>query len=579
MKINLIIASGLITLSAFAGKDNDLLKKKISPDNPYLKMSRRALARAMHMADEKKKKGEAFWLTWGYVAVESKLKGNAKLKKRALFFTNATLEKLAAKPTGYWSLIPALKTVDFWIDSKEISLEQIKSWLKKLRPSVQSCYDSQNKSSWLRVAPNTLHQAAAGLEVAAAVYERIYPKDPDLKKWRKLAIKCNEEAEKQQLPGGAFSYIRSSGPDPCYFNFDSNFLGIYYLHSGNEQVKQSLIKMSGWSKSATICGWLTAFSSPWWKHIWGTGGPYFAPEIIAALSKDPLTRGVMNVRLQTSQPYYFTYYAMHFYDDSVKPKAISDRCEFDENANGGAMRRGGYDVVMPFRSWCDSTCGASFSDTKKVISYINSISIIPKLSKKAELTKAYSIVHLDKDAKRTTVTGKDWIAQAVRFQPVKAVFGGLPKGERPWKRTDIWFADKDGFAGVIELTCLKDTPCEGISLLVRVSKTFAGSGLQVSDDNFIIKADGDVSSFKNFKNRKWNFFEAKFNGTSKRKYKKGETFRIKVAVSRKGSPLLNVKSLSESKGIYSVSIEKEGSEAAVLVFNSATGKLTNTSKK
>ena len=34
MKINLIIASGLITLSAFAGKDNDLLKKKISPDNP-----------------------------------------------------------------------------------------------------------------------------------------------------------------------------------------------------------------------------------------------------------------------------------------------------------------------------------------------------------------------------------------------------------------------------------------------------------------------------------------------------------------------------------------------------------------
>ena len=387
MKANLIIASGLITLSAFAGKENDQLKKNISPDNPYLKMSKHALARAMHMADEKKKKGEAFWLTWGYVAPESKLRGNKKLKERALFFTNATLEKLAAKPSGYWSLIPALKTIEFWMDSKEIDDKQIKNWLKQLRPSVESCYNGQNGDSWLVIAPNVLHQAAAGLELAAHVYGKVYPDDKALPLWRAQALKCVKKAETQQLPGGAFSYIRSSGPDPCYYNFDSNFLGIYYLLTGNEQVKRSLVKMSGWSKSATTCGWLTAFSSPWWKHTWGTGGPYFAPEIIASLSKDPLTRGVMNVRLQASQPYYFTYYAMYFYDGSVNPMAISDRCEFDENANGGAMRRGGYDVVMPFRSWCDSTCGASFSDTKKVISYINSIIIVPKLSNKTDLSK------------------------------------------------------------------------------------------------------------------------------------------------------------------------------------------------
>jgi hypothetical protein len=547
--------------------------------NPYVAKANALVARSWNLAKAPsakldKVKGEAFWLTWGYTAPESVKRGDPELKTDALRLTDYWTAALEKKPQSYWQLIPSLQTVEFWRRSGQVTPEQIALWLKRIRPSVAACYDSQNKGLWLSIAPNTLHQAAAGLQLAVAIYGAVNPQDADLKRWHDQAQVCVRAAAKQQLPGGAFSYIRTSGPDPCYYNFDSTFLGIYYLLTGDGAAGQSLINMAGWSRSVTISGWVTAFASPWWKHIWGSGGPYFGPEIAAGLSRDPLTAGVMAVRRRNSQPYYFMYYAMYFFDPSVKSEPVSDRCEYDANANGATLRRGGFDVEMPFCSWSESTGGASVSLEKKVSSYVTSVVLTAAKDKTSTYPRSFSVVHLDPEAQRSTLCGPDWIAQAVRFRPVPATHGSLPTTESPWRRTDVWFADVDGLVGKLQLQCLQENTCNRIATWVRSSKNFSGTGLKMASPELEFELTGELDDLHSIGNRKDFISEARLRAAGERIYRPGESFEVQAAIRQANAPRLAIGSTSRAGKLQLVEILKAGKKIALLVYNASDDKLT-----
>lgn len=205
------------------------------------------------------------------------------------------------------------------------------------------------------------------------------------------------------------------------------------------------------------------------------------------------------------------------------------------------------------------------------------------LSKNINLQASYSITHVDKYAKRASLVGKNWIAQAVTFLPVKARYGDLPKGERPWRRTDIYFADKNGSTAYIEIKCLKNNKCQDIALLARVSKKFSSSGLKLNDSNFSINVIGSLTPFNNFKIRKWNFFAARVKNAGKRIYRKGEVFNAKISITLKNEEVLSIGKASVKNGIYIVPVLKGNKTICTLVYN-ATAKqviyrVTKSSKK
>lgn len=575
----LLTAAGIVATAGPGSESsvNDI--RVLSPANPYLDKAEQLVTVACGKVgktpvDQREKvKGEAFWLTWGFTAPESRRKGNPELGKDALALTELWTSALEKKPQAYWELVPSLQTVEFWRRSGKVTPEQLALWLKRLRPSVEACYESQNRNEWINVAPNTLHQAAAGMQLAALVYGKVNPRDPDLRRWQDQARKCVGVAAKLQLPGGAFSYIRSSGPDPVYYNFDSTFLGIYYMLTQDREAGDALRRMSGWSRSVTVCGWVTAFSSPWWKHFWGTGGPFFGPEIIAGVSGDPLTAGVMEIRRRQSQPYYFMYYAMYFYNPDLKPQAVSDRCEYDANANGAALRRGGFDVEMPFRSWSESTGGAAVSNSVKVNSFVTSAILTAVKDGSTGYNKAYGVVDLNAAAHRATLCGPGWIAQAVTFHPVTGTFGSPTSSPSPWQRTDIWFADADGAAAALELQCLTANRCNRISAWVRTSSNFTGAGSRLTSPALAVELDGQLEPFKQSGDKNTVIHEARLRNAGERTYNKNETFRVKVAIQRLKMARLTIGPVEVKGGIHTVEVLKDGKKIALLVYNSGTAKI------
>ena len=330
----------------------------------------------------------------------------------------------------------------------------------------------------MTLAANTLLQSTVILQLAVVSYGRTSPDDPDLARWAAQARANLANARKIQLPGGAFSYIRNSGPDPCYFAFDSAFLGRYYQLTGDADARESLVRMAGWAGATTISGWLTPFSAPWWKHNVGSGGPYTGPETVTSLANDPVMRGVMVKRRGYIQPYTWSYVNMYGWtpaDGPVRP--TGDRCTFDRNANGPALRVGGWDVEMPARAWGDSCCGVSVATEKAITSCINAVYLTAnhRNASPAKRSAQHAYAMLGEAAMKSgsSVVGDGWIAAVNSFDAHLGLYGDLPPDTSPWQRTDLWFADADGAVGALGLRCTRATTAVGRHSDMKTGQSYA----------------------------------------------------------------------------------------------------------
>lgn len=416
-------------------------------DNPYVKLAEQNVTRALQHPD-------FFWYTWGYAAPESSRRGNADLRARMVTELDKLTEKLAATPSAYWDILPALECMRMLKKVPDFPQEQVAAWLAQLRPSAQANYDGNAQAeAWMSVAPNTLHQSSAILQLASQLYE-----EP---KYAEMAKRLVHAAGAYQEPDGAFRYIRNSGPCQVYYGFDATFLGRYYQLSRDPEARDQLVRMAKYSQDALANGLMEGASAPWWKHHWGTGGPIHGVEIVAGLSRDPLTRSVAELRLRGAQPYYFSYYCMYFWDPTIPHAPLApDLCRYNTNIAGPQLRSGSWQVVMPGKAYADTGIGCSIVTGAKPFAFdaYLEVAALPVLGK--GVTQPYArpgaflIAGPEELDTRATLVGDGWIAAGWTFAPRHSFYGDPASPPAPgWRLAQVWFADTQGLAGQIAATC------------------------------------------------------------------------------------------------------------------------------
>ena len=432
--MSLILLAGTMALSAAEPLWKNGVPPPLAEDNPYLP----GACNIVKLNYDKWKKGEDFstlWLSWAVFDKLGPYRGNREIRD-AVFrkFDAVTLER-ERKPSGFWTILEDTETFNLWSLYGGLDKKQLDLWKERLRPSYRkSLREISDPAQWISKAANTLLQTAKALEFGAIIYDRLDPKDKDVPAWRAQARKNIRQALSIQLPGGAFSYINNSGPDPIYFNFDAAHLGRYYQLTGDENAKLALQRMAEWANAATVSGQLTVFSSPWWKHFMGTGGPYTGFEHVAAVTENPLALDLMRQRRSYIQPYVWTYGNMYAWKKKAPGEKISrDRCMFDRNANGPALRIGGLDAEMPSRPWGDSQFGMGVSNEKGWSSCFNAVYVAVLHFSGSELLEPFrqekcGFVYYPfaGAGKREYQAGERFSAQVSVVRPGKAVLSAGP---------------------------------------------------------------------------------------------------------------------------------------------------------
>jgi hypothetical protein len=288
-------------------------------------------------------------------------------------------------------------------------------------------------------------------------------------------------------------------------------------------------------------------------------------------------RGVMAKRRSYIQPYVWSYGNMYGWMPTTGPVTpIGDRCRFDLNANGPALRVGGFDVEMPARAWGDSLFGASFSTDSAIQSCVNAVYLAANLKNTDDKARhgqnAYIMLGEADLNTHSGVVGEGWIAGAGSFAAQLGVCGDLTPESSPWRRTDLWFADADGAAGALSLACTAPDKVLGIELMVSSNAgevALAPEKLGFKDFDLVVAGN----EFAPPKIAKGHTFFAWFPlvEAGAREYRPGEAFAAQVSLRRPERPVLAAENAREDNGVFAFTVTKDGRRRAEVVYN-ATGK-------
>ena len=545
---------------------------QIGQDNPYWKKAKTAADYDITQARQQKQVPPV-WLAWAYCAPEGHKRGNAEVRAFLVESMDRTFDGLFEKPEMYW-VLDHYEALNFIMDDpgKQFSAADIDAWKAKLLPCAELTYStlSAEGNAWMNRAPNTIHQAAAIMEIAAKIFDR--------PAYSTLAAKLIEAtARGYQYGGGAFAYIKNSTPDPMYFRFDAAFLGRYYQLSGNETARKMLVKMADYSKYAMPNGLQEAASSPWWKKSWSAlTGPGYSYEIIAGVSKDPLTRSIAQMRLSAvGQRYFYTYYAMCFYDETIPLVPIGgDMLAYNDNIGGPQLRSGGFQVVMPNRAYLDTAVGVSVSAEQALQydTYLESAGL-PVFGKgAAETASTSSYINGNDDAdQHGFIVGDGWIASAKTYI-MRHGFTGSDGADpvstdKGWKSTQMWYADTGSVAGWVQSAAYKNTAVsDGPTALIKCSKITG-----INPDNSFLSGSmqyqisgsglGEISVDADKKR-----VTAQYNGAGTRAYLAGETFDYVLRGVYSGGPMPAL--VHETKaGLEYGRVTQSGGKEIIFIFN------------
>jgi hypothetical protein len=441
----LVMMTSPLSAQCFRGGDSwcgnpDLIQPA---DNPYVKLAELNVTRALES-------NSAFWLTWGYSAAESSRKGDASLKAKALAATDAIVAKELEQKLNLWALTESLESIYLWKKEGSAPIAQYNKWLSDLKPFVEQNYQmNETGEFWESVASNTLHQSAVVLQLASILYNQ--------QRYADMAAKLVVRARRMQTPGGAFHYIRHSGPTPLYYGFEVTFLGRYYMLTQDPLVAQSLKNMAHFAHDVQANGMWDGSSTPWWKHRWEVGGPMHGIEIAAGMSRDPIARALAEYRLTSAQPYYFSYISMYFWDGTIPTDTLgNDLIKYNSNYEGPHLRSNGWQVVMPGNGFVDTGIGASIvrnAERYRFDGYLQTAAIdvvspdnVDKPYKRPN--GAYMILPTEEMHQHRSIVGDDWIASAITFSPRMPYYGNAAappsKGHH---NAQLWFANGKGLAG------------------------------------------------------------------------------------------------------------------------------------
>lgn len=412
-------------------------------ENPYLQLAELNVTRALDS-------GNAFWLTWGYVAVESIRKGDTTLRDKALLATDALVAEELEKKLNLWELTESLETIYLWQKSGLAPSEQYAKWLSDIQPMVEKNYAMNEQGTyWESAAANTLHQSAVVLKLASILYSS--------PRYEQMASSCIEKTIPMLEAGGAFRYIRESGPTPLYYGFEVTFLGRYYMLTHDSAAGQRLAQMANYAHDALSNGMWDGASTPWWKHKWSLGGPMHGIEIAAGMARDPIARALAEYRLPLNQPYYYSYTAMYFWDSTIATGTLGlGLCKYNTNYGGPHIRKDGWQVVMPGKAFSDTGVGIAIVKSNERFAFdayleTAAIDVVAEDNVDQPYKRpngAYLVTPAEQIDGHRGLATCDWIASAWCFEPRMPYYGNATAPpSKGWHNAQVWFADKTGMAG------------------------------------------------------------------------------------------------------------------------------------
>lgn len=554
---------------------------------------------------------DAFWVVWSAFAPEGPHRADAPRRTEAVAVLDLWTTLLEKKPTGLWDTLPVLEAVDIAYASSRDG-GALKRWLERLRPSVEATYrNNREHKKWSTWTPNPLIQSTPILALAAELFAAANPTDAAPALWRAMARECLHRALPLQLPGGAFTYMVDSGPDPNYYDLDSTFLGRYWQVTGDPDALGAVQRMAGYSRSATVSGKLDAVASPYWKHMWQSvlRESFHAPEIIATLAGDPVTKAVANRRLAQGNAasmglgpggasrataieraaiaravgksaVYYTYYALRFWDGTVPAQPLDQRSEFDLNSNGPALRSGSFDVIMPARPWTDATFGVSIASAKRLEAFLSSTRLAlyaPGQKNLPSGSGTFCMTYSDDVPRHASIVRENWIASGWHYTPRRTTNGNRENAlPGPAERTDLWFADASGAGGVVSLQVREATPpMEPAGWLLLSSspeQVSAAPGLKVGPLH--LELGGDFVE-KELVDQPVNLsqpmvgLKLSLKGSQPQSWQPGTRFHYSLSAWPEQSRKWTVSPPRFNGAIVQVELQRQGEKRVLLVYNSS----------
>lgn len=461
--------------------------------NPYYTggHSNRWVDFALGQTDEQIQRGDlpnhVFWLTWGYVAPESKHYLNRKVLDRLIVQWDYIAYQYRVRSSsfeagGVLSYVPFLESIRFLQTASYVPSEKLTIWKSALRERIEQ--------EFVTYVPANAAESGAG-EYANFDAQNItlfylsYLVYGD----EKFLIRAKELLSKLAgvlHPDGGFEYFRHSTPVPLYHSFEVAFLGRYWQLSG-DPVAADLLRRTVRYYPYTFVPEDTAeySSAPWWKQMWAPrGGAFNAVEIVAGLTKDGHNKWLAEQRSNFSSGSYFDLYSAAAWDPGITPVPFPDNYVVtDSNVYGVRGRFGRFSWVGSRGKYTMSFGGCMVADLNLPDGYDGYLQLAHLGVKTTEGIGPYSsTLRMVGDINvvptpGASFAGQDYAVNAVSYVPR---LQSDPNTEyNDWRVEQIWLYTNNTVVAYFEATALRDgvtTKPEGIVRLGPYMRPFGFKG-------------------------------------------------------------------------------------------------------
>jgi hypothetical protein len=475
------------------------------------------------------------WMAWGYGSKLSNYYGdiqylNIGIEMMDILFTHQ--DDPSFLTYSFEILLPV-----YLLKRYGASDDKIKEWGEKyIEKKCTDTYNSQIKGiDNIGATPNIDHAAAAVLEYCYQILGQYPEWKDDGKKWDELAAGIVAKIDKAILPDGAFAYHvhpgGHSGPAAFYDRINVWNLTYYHLITNDPVARHGLIALSKRYNVLNKARCSEVVSIPFWKEADSQLRTTKWQTILftASISGDPVTSAISDIAKKYELGVLDFPLMFYWNKNLVSSEIPAKLADYNATTGGPIFRDGDVNIYMTAHTKSKTPIG--FILTKKNKNEVEMYTSRIDLTLHHESNRFRDVPAKTALENQAVIITDNWVAMGTVFDTRGAIVGG--EGSKSgWDKSQLWFADKEGFAGGILLECTKETELEDIYGLVQFktdvdsidtdTKSITKSGI-----SFTISGN-TVSSIKEkmhlLDGTEYPGVTAIMTNAGKRTYKAGESF-------------------------------------------------------
>ncbi|MFW5866945.1 MAG: hypothetical protein ACOCX2_03950 [Armatimonadota bacterium] len=271
-------------------------------------------------------------------------------------------------------------------------------------------------------------------------------------------------------PMGGMIYHGTQNETFGYHNLNISWLARFLEYTGSEQARRIIAKtVDFYPIMVEPSGIVENYTDASWKHSPAWAHPQ-APDIVAAITGDPLNKRVANIAIERSGAGHgeHSVFAAEWWKDIPEEPLPDNYIMFDENVQGPRARFGPFSFAMNGRNFGegrtgkDTFIGCTYAPMGLPEGEVGALLIaIPETRIRPEgihYRNARYITGLEEFAH--IIGGNEFASMAVRYRTTIPRRHDSPA--LPWQGTQQWFASKDRLVGLIHITAVEEDENAGV---------------------------------------------------------------------------------------------------------------------